>query len=89
MILVARTVGNQIHMQFTCKLGTYFRPVQECRPYEKHITYFKENTPDMAMLKASKHLTIGFLESINFEIFLVRKNGSNISIEAKEYFLNG
>lgn len=58
--MVAKAVGNQMYMQFKCKQGTYFGPIQEYRPYEKYITYFKENTPDMAMLKASKHLTVGF-----------------------------
>ena len=59
--MVAWTVGNQMYMQFKCKQATYFGPIQEYRPYEKHITQFKENTPDTAMLRASKHSTVGFL----------------------------
>lgn len=43
-----------MYMQFKCKQGTCFGPIQEYGPYEKHITYFKENTPVMAMLKASE-----------------------------------
>lgn len=57
--MVAKAVGNQMYMQFKCKQGTYFGTIQEYGPYEKRITYFKENTLDMAMLKTSKQMTVG------------------------------
>lgn len=40
------------------------------------------------LLKAVKHLPGDFLESINFEIFSVRKMENSISIKVKEDFLN-
>lgn len=74
MITVARTVGNQMYMKFKYKQGTFFGPVQEYRPYEKHVTQFKGNTLDVAILNTSKHLTQGFLDLSNFECSLVEKN---------------
>lgn len=38
---------------------------------KKHVTQFKENMLDLAMLKASNDWTSGFLQSINFECPLV------------------
>ena len=75
-------------MQFKCKSGTYFGPVQQCRPYENMSVSLKKTHQIWQLLKAAKHLPGDFLESINFEIFSVRKMGSSISIKAKEDFLN-
>lgn len=80
--MVARTVENQMYMQFTCKQGTYFGPVHEYRPYAKHVTQIKENT-----LKSLKRLTLGVFLALILSALQLRKMDSNISIKTKENFL--
>lgn len=87
--MVARTVGNQMYV---CNLNvnqTHTLVLSSNAELMKNMTLSLRKIHQIwQLLKAAKHLPVDFLESINFEIFSVRKMGSSISIKAKEDFLN-
>lgn len=86
--MLARTVGNQMYV---CNLNVNQADTlvlsSNADLMKNRSLSLKKIHQVWQLLKAAKHLPIDFLESINFEIFSVRKMGSSISIKAKEDFL--